>query len=80
MQDQNHLALKEVELSRLSAVISILQDTSHYHSSTFADLDIKLLDNVLRNWPVGMIFPGLAFFFLIDDILVARYTSKRNDL
>jgi hypothetical protein len=53
--------LSELEISRLGAVIKILKDTSHYHTSRFADADIALLLKLLKSWPLAMIFPGQYF-------------------
>ncbi|XP_052882523.1 uncharacterized protein LOC108460444 isoform X2 [Gossypium arboreum] len=51
------LSLTEPEISRLGAIVKILKDTSHYHTSRFADVDIALLLKLLKSWPVAMIFP-----------------------
>ncbi|KAJ0963346.1 hypothetical protein J5N97_028468 [Dioscorea zingiberensis] len=51
------LSLTEIELSRLSAILKVLKDTSHYHCSTFAAVDIDLLLKVLKSWPIAMMFP-----------------------
>ncbi|XP_021738565.1 phospholipase A-2-activating protein-like [Chenopodium quinoa] len=56
-QGQKQLSLTEVEMSRIGAVVKILKDTSHYHSSNFADVDIDLLLKLLNSWPVSMVFP-----------------------
>ncbi|KAJ6927169.1 phospholipase A-2-activating protein-like [Populus alba x Populus x berolinensis] len=55
--DKRNLSLSELEISRLSAVVKILKDTSHYHTSKFADADIALLLKLLKSWPLAMIFP-----------------------
>ncbi|KAG6779490.1 hypothetical protein NC652_011522 [Populus alba x Populus x berolinensis] len=55
--DKRSLSLSELEISRLSAVVKILKDTSHYHTSKFADADIALLLKLLKSWPLAMIFP-----------------------
>lgn len=49
--------MTEPEISRLGAIVKILKDTSHYHTSRFADVDIALLLKLLKSWPVAMIFP-----------------------
>ncbi|KAL2983533.1 hypothetical protein AAZX31_12G043600 [Glycine max] len=56
-QEKQNLSLTELNVSRLGAIVKILKDTSHYHSSKFADSDIALLLNLLRSWPIAMIFP-----------------------
>ncbi|WVZ04183.1 hypothetical protein V8G54_024989 [Vigna mungo] len=58
-QEKQNLSLTELNVSRLGAIVKILKDTSHYHSSKFADSDIDLLLNLLRSWPVAMIFPDI---------------------
>lgn len=57
-QDKKHLALTELEGSRLSAVVKVLKDTSHYHSSKISDVDVAMLLRLLKMWPLAMIFPG----------------------
>ncbi|GAB2267294.1 hypothetical protein Dimus_002279 [Dionaea muscipula] len=55
--DQNQLSLAELEIARLGAVVKILKDTSHYHSSSFADADIDLLLKLVSIWSPSMVFP-----------------------
>jgi len=54
----NDKSLTELEVSRVRAIVNILKDTSHYHSTNFADMDIALLLKVLHAWPPAMMFPG----------------------
>ncbi|XP_015900825.2 uncharacterized protein LOC107433940 [Ziziphus jujuba] len=56
-QEKKHLALTELEVSRLAAVVNVLKDTSHYHSSKLADIDIAILLRLLKSWPHAMLFP-----------------------
>lgn len=58
LKEQKGLSLTELEVSRLGAIINILKDTSHYHSSIFSDIDIALLLKLVKSWPIAMIFPG----------------------
>ena len=58
LKDNKNLSLTEFEVSRLGAIVKILKDTSHYHSSTFSDADIALLLKLVKSWPIAMIFPG----------------------
>ncbi|CAM6084680.1 unnamed protein product [Calypogeia fissa] len=53
------LALSEGELMRLQAILTTLKDTSHYHASTFAEVDFNILSKVLLAWPMQYIFPAL---------------------
>ncbi|XP_026433041.1 phospholipase A-2-activating protein-like [Papaver somniferum] len=62
---QKDLALTEIEMSRVSAVKKILQDISHYHTSTFADVDVALLLKTLKFWPVAMMFPVIDVLRMI---------------
>ncbi|MBA0666741.1 hypothetical protein Goklo_003112 [Gossypium klotzschianum] len=57
VKEKKDLSLTEPEISRLGAIVKILKDTSHYHTSRFADVDIALLLKLLKSWPVAMIFP-----------------------
>ena len=59
LKDQKKLALTDVETARLGAIVKILRETSYYHSSSFADVDIDLLLKLLSSWPLSMVFPGL---------------------
>ncbi|XP_021282644.1 phospholipase A-2-activating protein [Herrania umbratica] len=63
--EKKDLSLTELEISRLSAIIKILKDTSHYHSSSFADVDIVLLLKLLKSWPLAMIFPVIDIVRMI---------------
>ncbi|WZY95089.1 hypothetical protein YC2023_067418 [Brassica napus] len=51
-------SLTEVEVSRVGAMVKILKDTSHYHATSFAGMDISLILKVLQAWPPAMMFPG----------------------
>ncbi|XP_057527611.1 uncharacterized protein LOC130806507 [Amaranthus tricolor] len=64
-KDQAQLSLTEVATSRLGAVVKILKDTSYYHSSSFADVDIDLLLRILNSWPLSMIFPAIDILRMI---------------
>uniref|UniRef100_A0A2N9ECM6 PUL domain-containing protein n=1 Tax=Fagus sylvatica TaxID=28930 RepID=A0A2N9ECM6_FAGSY len=55
--EKKDLSLTELELSRVGAIVKVLKDTSHYHSSKLADVDIALLLKLLNSWPLAMIFP-----------------------
>ncbi|GAB4853932.1 hypothetical protein Ancab_018141 [Ancistrocladus abbreviatus] len=64
-QDKKHLSITELEISRLGAVVQVLKDTSHYHSTSFADADIDLLLKLLNFWPAAMIFPVIDMLRMI---------------
>ncbi|EPS70347.1 hypothetical protein M569_04408, partial [Genlisea aurea] len=57
--EQRHISLSESDFSRLNAMVKILKDTSHYHSSRFSDIDTGLLWKLLKTWPVPMLFPDV---------------------
>ncbi|CAJ1933456.1 unnamed protein product [Sphenostylis stenocarpa] len=84
-QEKQNLSLTELNVSRLGAIVKILKDTSHYHSSTFADSDIDLLTNLLRSWPVAMIFPVIDIVRMIvlhpdGAILLHKHFEAENDI
>ncbi|KAJ3706100.1 hypothetical protein LUZ61_009805 [Rhynchospora tenuis] len=55
--DQKALSLSESDFSKLGAIVKVLKDTSHYHSSTISDSDTSLLVRLLKSWPPQMLFP-----------------------
>ncbi|XP_047941705.1 phospholipase A-2-activating protein isoform X2 [Salvia hispanica] len=55
--EKKHLSLSDSDVSRFNAIVKILKDTSHYHSSRFADVDVALMLKVLKTWPVALLFP-----------------------
>ncbi|KAJ6739031.1 PHOSPHOLIPASE A2-ACTIVATING PROTEIN [Salix koriyanagi] len=82
--DKKNLSLSELEISRLSAVIKILKDTSHYHTSKFADADIALLLKLLKSWPLAMIFPVIDILRMLvlhpDGVTVLlKHVEDEND-
>lgn len=68
-----NLSLTEIDASRLSAIAKILKDTSHYHISTFSDVDIALLVKLINSWPVSMLFPGDHSQFLNSVVVRLFY-------
>ncbi|KAB5561296.1 hypothetical protein DKX38_006253 [Salix brachista] len=82
--DKKNLSLSELEISRLSAVIKNLKDTSHYHTSKFADADIALLLKLLKSWPLAMIFPVIDILRMLvlhpDGVTVLlKHVEDEND-
>ncbi|CAN1255594.1 Phospholipase A-2-activating protein [Linum perenne] len=57
-EDKKKVSLSELEVSRLGAIIKVLKDTSHYHTSKLAEVDIDLLLKLLKTWPPAMSFPA----------------------
>lgn len=82
--DSKDLSLSEVEMTRLSAVIKILKDTSHYHTSKFADVDIALILKLLKSWPLAMIFPVIDILRMIvlhpDGATKFKQATDEKDL
>ncbi|KAL3722505.1 hypothetical protein ACJRO7_034818 [Eucalyptus globulus] len=64
-QEKKNLSLTDIEISRLGAVVKILKDTSHYHSSKFADADFDLMLKLLESWPYEMMFPVIDIFRMV---------------
>lgn len=56
-EGQQMLSLNDAELARLNAIVTILKDTSHYHTSSFADTDMNIFIKLLTLWPVQILFP-----------------------
>ncbi|KAL2596576.1 hypothetical protein AAZV13_11G111000 [Glycine max] len=84
-QEKQNLSLTELNVSRLGAIVKILKDTSHYHSSKFADSDIALLLNLLRSWPMAMIFPVIDIVRMLvlhpdGAILLQKHFEAENDI
>lgn len=83
--EQKTFSLSDLELTRLSAIVNILKDTAHYHSSTFTDADIAVLFKILRSWPISMIFPVidiLRMLILHPDgaSRLLKQTEQGNDV
>ncbi|XAR59520.1 hypothetical protein NMG60_11015381 [Bertholletia excelsa] len=83
--DKKSLSLSELEISRLSAIVKILKDTSHYHSSSFSDEDITLLLKLLTSWPLAMIFPAIDILRMIilhpdGATRLLKHVDDRNDV
>ncbi|XP_057456367.1 uncharacterized protein LOC130747441 [Lotus japonicus] len=84
-QEKQNLSLTELDVSRLGAIVKILKDTSHYHSSKFADADIALLLNLLRSWPSSMIFPVIDIVRMIvlhpeGALVLHKHFGAENDI
>ncbi|KAI5577200.1 hypothetical protein POPTR_009G112184v4 [Populus trichocarpa] len=79
------LSLSELEISRLGAVIKILKDTSHYHTSRFADADIALLLKLLKSWPLAMTFPVIDILRMLvlhpdGATVLLKHVEDENDI
>ncbi|XP_052193453.1 uncharacterized protein LOC127801946 [Diospyros lotus] len=84
-QDKRSLSLTEHEISRLGAIVKILKDTSHYHSSTFSDLDITLLLKLVNSWPLAMIFPVIDILRMLvlhpdGATRLLQHVDENNDV
>ncbi|KAI8028323.1 Phospholipase A-2-activating protein [Camellia lanceoleosa] len=83
--DKKSLSLTELEVSRLDAIVKILKDTSHYHSSRFSDVDITLLLKLLKSWPLAMIFPVIDILRMIilhpdGATRLLKHVDDKNDV
>ncbi|KAG6711561.1 hypothetical protein I3843_05G053600 [Carya illinoinensis] len=83
--EKQKLSMTEPELSRLGAIVKILKDTSHYHCSKFADIDVALLLKLLNSWPLAMIFPVIDILrtsVLHPDwaTLLVKHVEAENDV
>ncbi|XP_028776282.1 phospholipase A-2-activating protein [Neltuma alba] len=84
-QEQQKLVLTELDVPRLGAIVKILKDTSHYHSSTFAEADIALLLKLLRSWPIAMLFPVIDIIRMMvlhpdGANLFLKHLEAENDI
>ncbi|KAJ1410416.1 WD40/YVTN repeat-like-containing domain superfamily [Sesbania bispinosa] len=84
-QEKQNLSLSELDVSNLGAIVKTLKDTSHYHSSKFADSDIALLLNLLRSWPIAMIFPVIDIVRMLvlhpdGAIVLRKHFEAENDI
>ncbi|KAL0356748.1 UNVERIFIED_CONTAM: Phospholipase A-2-activating protein [Sesamum calycinum] len=78
-------SLNEGDMSRLSAIVKILKDTSHYHSSRFSDVDIALMMKLLKTWPVPLLFPVIDVMRMIvthpDGVAkLLQYVKNEDDI
>ncbi|KAL7206634.1 hypothetical protein ACSBR2_019367 [Camellia fascicularis] len=83
--DKKSLSLTELEVSRLDAIVKILKDTSHYHSSRFSDVDITLLLKLLKSWPLAMMFPVIDILRMIilhpdGATRLLKHVDDKNDV
>lgn len=73
LKERNNLSINDADLSRLTAIVKILKDTSHYHTSRFSDVDLALVLRLLKTWPLSMLFPGnhliLKLMFPLEQVL-----------
>ncbi|KAL5987130.1 hypothetical protein ACLOJK_041126 [Asimina triloba] len=71
---QSNLSLTEPEMSRLTAITKILKDTSHYHCTRFADVDIALLVKLLNR-----LFSGIDNDHqVLDALSTCCLSSNKN--
>ncbi|KAJ4716457.1 Phospholipase A-2-activating protein [Melia azedarach] len=82
--ENKNMYMTELEVSRVAAIVKILKDTSHYHCSSFADVDISLLLKLLKTWPPAMIFPVIDILRMIilhpdGARLLLKHVENQND-
>ncbi|RID71793.1 hypothetical protein BRARA_C03714, partial [Brassica rapa] len=78
-------SMTEAEVSRVGAIVKILKDTSHYHATNFADMDIALLLKVIQAWPPAMMFPAIDLVRMLvlhphGASLLIKHVENNNDL
>ncbi|KAG9130365.1 hypothetical protein Leryth_004346 [Lithospermum erythrorhizon] len=83
--ERHHLSFTEVDTSRVSAIITVLKDTSHYHCSKFSDIDVTLVLKMLTIWPNEMLFPVidvLRMMILHPDgaTVLLKHVDVENDI
>lgn len=84
--ERSNLSLNEAEMSRLAAIVKILKDTSHYHSSRFSDIDLALVLRLLKIWPPSMLFPVIDILRMLilhpdgADNLLKQLNSDNDTL
>jgi phospholipase A-2-activating protein len=83
--EKKNLSITELEITRLGAIARILKDTSHYHTSTFSDVDITLVLKLIKAWPLEMIFPGIDILRMIvlhpdGAATLLKHLSDGNDV
>ncbi|CAN8269055.1 unnamed protein product [Cochlearia groenlandica] len=81
----NEKCLTEGEVSRIGAIVKVLKDTSHYHSTKFSDMDIALLLKVLQTWPPAMMFPATDIVRMLvlhphGASLLIKHVENNNDM
>ncbi|XP_031379705.1 phospholipase A-2-activating protein isoform X3 [Punica granatum] len=84
-QEKKNVGLTDLEVSRLGAIVKVLKDTSHYHTSKFADADIVLLLKMLRSWPSAMIFPVIDIMRMVvlhpdGAATLLKHINDENDI
>eukprot|EP00252_Welwitschia_mirabilis_P020798 TRINITY_DN5175_c0_g1_i1.p1 TRINITY_DN5175_c0_g1~~TRINITY_DN5175_c0_g1_i1.p1 ORF type:complete len:778 (+),score=142.56 TRINITY_DN5175_c0_g1_i1:80-2413(+) len=84
-KEQDQRILSGREISQLNAIVAVLKDTSHYHSTTFGEMDMKIVMKMLISWPVEMLFPVLDLVKMIvlhphGASMFSSFTQGENDL
>ncbi|XP_050232267.1 uncharacterized protein LOC126680979 isoform X2 [Mercurialis annua] len=83
--DKMTLSLSEADISKLAEVVKILKDTSHYHTSRFAEVGIALVVKLIKSWPVSMIFPVVDILRMIvlhpdGTSVLLKHIKDGNDI
>ncbi|XP_057836619.2 uncharacterized protein LOC131046848 [Cryptomeria japonica] len=84
-EGQRLYSLNDGETRRLNAIVEVLKDTSHYHTSTFADIDLNILVKLLTSWPTQMLFPVLDIVKMMvlhpqGATLFLQFVQSGNDV
>lgn len=59
------LVLSDPDLIALEQIISVVQETQFYHSSSFSISEIRVLKTLILQWPAELIFPALDLLRLV---------------
>lgn len=83
--DKKHLSLSDSDISRFNAIVKILKETSHYHSSRFSDVDVALMFKVLKTWPIAVLFPVIDVVRMIvlhpdGAMKLLQYVKDEHDI
>ncbi|KAK4798160.1 hypothetical protein SAY86_030486 [Trapa natans] len=84
-QEKRGFGLNDLDVSRLGAIVKVLKDTSHYHTSRFADADVVLLLKMLKSWPTAMIFPVIDIMRMVvlhpdGAATLLKHINDENDI
>lgn len=63
--DGGKVALSDPELIALEQIVSVVQETAFYHSSSFSVSEIKALKTLIFQWPAELVFPALDLLRLV---------------
>lgn len=59
------MVLSDPDLIALEQIVSVVQETAFYHSSSFSVSEIKALKTLVFQWPAELVFPALDLLRLV---------------